>query len=192
MELLDEERVFFGNNISVIKRDETCTIYRMQDITGEGTMTCYKVFPGIDLMYNDFHIQSCFSNFHPKVDMIGIDHCREGRIEWEFKNGSFMYMEEGDLQIDMKKQHTNRFGFPLSHYHGITVAIYIEEAIKTLASVFDGYWVDLNALKEKFCLSEKPFIMRAEDSIKHIFSELYTVPNTIKINYSTFPVKILG
>lgn len=188
-ELFDEERIFFGNNISVLQKDETLTVYSMKDVTGDGTMNCYRVFPGIDLLYNDFHMQSCFSKFRPKVDMIGIDHCREGRIEWEFKNGSFMYMEEGDLQIDMKKNHTNRFGFPLNHYHGITIAIYIDEAVKTLETVFDGYSVDLQALKEKFCLSEKPFIMRAEASIKHIFSELYTVPDKIRLSY--YKIKIL-
>ncbi|MFZ2540029.1 MAG: hypothetical protein WAX04_14205 [Oscillospiraceae bacterium] len=56
METELDEKVFYGNNITVIKRDEECTIYKMKDVTGEGTMTCYKVFPGIDLMYNDLHM----------------------------------------------------------------------------------------------------------------------------------------
>lgn len=162
---------------------------KMQDATGEGTMTCYKVFPGIDLLYNDFHMQSGFSEFQPKVEMIGIDHCREGRIEWELPNGSYMYLQEGDLQINAKDHHTMGFGFPLCHYHGITVAVYIEEALKTLATTFDGFYVDLHTLHDKFCTSTRPFIMRAEDSIHHIFSELYTVPDKIRKNY--FKIKVL-
>lgn len=161
----------------------------MKDSTGEGTMTCYKVFPGIDLLYNDFHMQRCFSEFRPQVEMIGIDHCREGRIEWEFQNASYMYLKAGDLQINSKDNHATGFSFPLSHYHGITVAIYMDEALKTLSTIFDGFVIDSYALREKFCLGKKPFIMRATDSIQHIFSELYTVPEQIRKEY--FKIKVL-
>jgi AraC-like DNA-binding protein len=184
-----EEKVFYGNNVAVLKRAADCTVYQMQDATGEGFMTCYNVFPGIDLLYNDFHMQSCFSEFRPKVAMIGIDHCREGRIEWEFRDGSYMYLQEGDLQINAKEHHAMGFGFPLSHYHGITVAVYLDEALPTLATVFDGVWVDLPALRDKFCAGPRPFIMRAADSIQHIFSELYTVPEAIRRNY--LKIKVL-
>lgn len=152
-------------------------------------MTCYKVFPGIDLLYNDFHMQSCFSEFRTNIDMIGIDHCREGRIEWEFKNDTYMYLEEGDLQIDMRKYHSNGYGFPLRHYHGITIAIYIDEALNSSAAIFEGFSVDLQALRKKFCTGEDPFIMRAKDSVQHIFSELYTVPDKIRVSY--FKIKVL-
>jgi AraC-like DNA-binding protein len=189
MKLTLEERAFLGNNITVINRDEDCTVYIMKDAVGEGTMTCYKVFPGIELMYNDFHMQSCFSEFRPKVEMIGIDHCREGRIEWEVQNGVYMYLQEGDLQITGKERHATGFGFPLSHYHGITVAVYINEAIKKLSSIFDGFSVDLHALREKFCSGPRPFIMRAEDSVQHIFAELYRVPDKIRNDY--FKIKVL-
>lgn len=184
-----EEKVFYGNNVTLIKKDENCTIYKMKDATGEGTMTLYQVFPGIDLMYNDFHMQSCFSEFQPKVEMIGIDHCREGRIEWELQNGSYMYLQEGDLQINAKNSHRARFGFPLNHYHGITIAVYIEEASKTLSTVLGGISIDLYELRKKFCEGKRVFIMRAGDSIQHIFSELYTVRDRIRTDY--FKIKVL-
>ncbi|KEJ02489.1 AraC family transcriptional regulator [Clostridium botulinum A2B3 87] len=189
MHKLLEENVSFGNNITVIKRGENCTVYKMKDITGEGTMTCYNVFHGIDLIYNDFHLKNCFSEFIPKVKMMAIDHCKKGRIEWEFQNGSYIYLQEGDMQINGRKHHNVGFGFPLNHYEGITVAIYIEEALKTLSTIFQGFSIDLQELYNKFCYKESPFIMRAKDSIEHIFSELYNVPNEIRANY--FKIKIL-
>jgi len=81
LDKLLEGKVSFGNNIALIKRDEDCSVYKMKDITGEGTMTCYNVFHGIDLIYNDFHLKNCFSEFIPKVKMMAIDHCKTGRIE---------------------------------------------------------------------------------------------------------------
>jgi hypothetical protein len=44
-----EDKVFYGNNITAIKKCEDCTVYKMKDAIGEGAMTCYMIFPGIDL-----------------------------------------------------------------------------------------------------------------------------------------------
>ena len=183
------EKVPGGDNVMRAGIDGDATVYRMRDASGEGAMTRFHVLPGIDLIYNDFHMQRCCSRFRPDNDMIGIDHCREGRIEWGMGNGSYVYLQEGDLQITPKQQHAQEFGFPLNHYHGITVALSVGEAEKTLAGIWDGIPVDLSALRDKFCTGSKPFIMRAADSVKHIFSELYAVPGSIRIPF--FRIKVL-
>ena len=146
-----DQKMYCGDNVHKICGDENVEVYGMRDQTGEGTMTCFHVLPGIDLLFNDFHMQSCISQAKPKVDMLSFDHCREGRIEWEFENGSYLYLQQGDLQITTKERHQCAFGFPLNHYHGITVAVYIEEAKRTLADVLNGVPVDLKRLKDKFC-----------------------------------------
>ena len=67
MEKLSEDKAFYGNNITIIKEIKDCTVYKMKDITGEGIMTCYNVFPGVNLIYNDFHMENCFSEFYLKL-----------------------------------------------------------------------------------------------------------------------------
>lgn len=184
-----ENKIYDGDHVMRTEIDGDATVYRMRDASGEGAMTHFHVLPGIDLIYNDFHMQRCCSRFRPRIDMIGIDHCREGRIEWGLENGSYVYLQEGDLQITTKQQHAQEFGFPLNHYHGITVALFVAEAEKTLAGIWDGIPVDLSALRDKFCTGSRPFIMRAADSVKHIFSELYAVPESIRIPF--FRIKVL-
>lgn len=184
-----ENKVHCGQNIAVLKNDRDCTVYKIQDSAGEGTMTCYRVLPGIELIYNDFHMPCCISEFKPRVEMLTIDHCREGRIEWEFAEDTYTYLQQGDLQINSKEHHAIGFSFLLNHYHGITVAVYIEEASKALADILEGFSVDLKLLQNKFCSSKKPFIVRAKDSINHIFSELYKVPDTIRMSY--YRIKVL-
>lgn len=184
-----QDKLYYGTKINIVKNSKDCTIYKMKDDTGEGLMTCYKVFPGIDLIYNDFHMKYCISELIPNVKMMGIDHCREGRIEWEFNNNSYMYLKAGDLQINSRKNHNIGFGFPLNHYHGITIAIFIDEAIENLSSTFKEFSIDLPSLYEKFCSKNFPFIMRSGESIEHIFAELYSVSEEIKINY--FKIKVL-
>lgn len=152
-------------------------------------MTRYRVLPGIDLLYNHFQTQGCISEFRPEVEMLAIDHCREGRIEWNLDSGSCLYLGERDLQIGTRENHTGDFGFPLGHYQGITVAVYMEEARTTLSTALGGLSIDLPALRDKFCRGGRSFMLRTNESVQHIFAELYTVPGAMKLDY--FKVKVL-
>ena len=58
MKLTEQEKCIYGNSVQVVAREDDCTIYTREDETGTARMTCYRVFPGIDLVYNDIHMQS--------------------------------------------------------------------------------------------------------------------------------------
>ena len=184
-----ERKMNYAGNVYKISADEQISIYKMEDETGEGTMTCFHVLPGIDLIYNDFHMQSCLPYLDAKAGMVCIDHCREGRLEREFRKGSYIYMQEGDLQITDGNHYDGRYSLPLSHYHGISVCIHIHEAKKTLEKILGGIPVDLAEFKSKFCSGDKPFIMRASDSVQHIFYDLYDTPDKTRMPY--FKIKVL-
>jgi len=178
-----------GDNVRLVCEDDGCAVFQMKDATGEGRMTFYSVFPGVYLLYNDFHMEHCISGFSPSVEMICIDHCREGRIEWNIEHNKYIYIESGDIQINARGNHTGDFRFPLKHYHGLTIAFVLEEAEKSLLHVMDGFSVDLRKLKEGFGGDGKNFIMRAGAQIDHIFSELYHIPDRIRLPY--FKIKVL-
>ncbi|MBS3977122.1 MAG: helix-turn-helix transcriptional regulator [Syntrophomonadaceae bacterium] len=185
-----DDLILVGHNIpSIVVEDEKRAVYQMKNQTGEGVMICYTVFSGAYLIYNDFHMQSCDSVFKPDVDMFCIDHCREGRIEQDMGNGAYDYLEAGDLKIDNRKGHNTHFEFPLSHYHGITVALCMEQAAKTLAAEMSSFSIDLYALQKKYLSGGVHCVVRGQNAIKHIFSELYTVPDHIRIPY--FKIKVL-
>ncbi|WP_304942098.1 helix-turn-helix domain-containing protein [Vallitalea guaymasensis] len=184
-----EDKVFLGQNVSVICKDNDCTVFQMKDETGEGLMTTYKVFPGVYLMYNDYHMKSCISEFKPHCNMFSINHCNEGRMEWDVGDGAYLYLREGDLKIDNCNHHTGNYSFPLTHYHGISILLCVEEATKSLNSVLYGFPVDLIELQKKYCDNKKSYVIRGEKSIAHIFSELYAVPSKIKKYY--FKIKVL-
>lgn len=179
----------FGSNIVKVEESEDMCVFHMSDNTGNGVMTLYHVFPGISLMYNDFHMAGCISEFHTDIPIIGIDHCREGRIEWEMPGGSFLYIQEGDLQIDSRPGNSQSFGFPLNHYHGITIAININEAGNSIGDLLSEFGINIDILYEQFCADKTSYIKRANESISHIFSELYSVKNHQRIY--RFRVKIL-
>lgn len=40
-----------------VAESEGCRVFQFHSETGEGSMTQYDLFPGVYLMYNDFHME---------------------------------------------------------------------------------------------------------------------------------------
>lgn len=183
------EKYQMGNNIEVITADSGCTVMKMKNEDGIGVMTFYKVFDGIDIIYNDFHMKSCKSEFIPETPMFCVDHCREGSIEQEVKAGVFRYSRAGDLKIDDRVSHNTDFYFPLAHYHGISICFEVPKADKSIKSVFPDFPVSIADLRDKYCKDNNNFFLRGELGVNHIFSELYNVPKKIQDYY--FKIKVI-
>ena len=96
--------LFYDTKVQTLAENETSHILQMQNDSGDGLMSFYTVFPGIFLLFNDFHMKQCQSRFTAGQDMFCIDHCREGRIEQEIANGAYLYMSAGDIFFDIRKQ----------------------------------------------------------------------------------------
>lgn len=151
-------------------------------------MTCYRVFPGIDLVYNDIHMQS--SGMKPAMhgNFLEINHCREGRAECECGD-QFYYITAGDLSIQQRKDCSHASYYPLSHYHGISILIDADHSPMCLSCFLKDVNVQPTTLIQKFCKNEAGYVVRSQPRLTHIFSELYTVPESIRKGY--FKVKIL-
>nr|WP_303664334.1 AraC family transcriptional regulator [Ruminococcus bromii] len=175
--------------IQTVEHGESFSIYRSQDSTGDCEITVYPVFSGIELVYYDVHMQSCDINLAKGREMLIITHCQEGRIEFEYKNGEYLYLASGDLSIQKNTENIRHRYCPLSHYHGVSVAIDMNRVPRCFSCILDDVFVSPEELEMKFC-SEKPYsIMRENISIEHIFSELYSVPENIRKGYHK--VKVL-
>lgn len=56
-EELIKTQVLKGEAAQTIIRGENCSVYKMENETGEGVITRYPVFPGIELLYDDMVMQ---------------------------------------------------------------------------------------------------------------------------------------
>ena len=182
------DKAGFGSNVHEVAAESDCKVLRIDDETGEGFMTMYRVLDGVYLMYNDFHLKSCISEYRNAETVLCIDHCREGRIEHENSLGGRYYMEAGDLRIDKRVHHEGKVELPLSHYHGITIGFVSEVAQASLKRELPFLSVDLNALSEKFCPQNREFLLRTNETVNAVFSQLYHAPKAIRSDY--FKVKI--
>ena len=84
-EELIKTQVLKGEAAQTIIRGENCSVYKMENETGEGVITRYPVFPGIELLYDDIHMSCGVAHREdPRADLLEINHCRTGRFECEF------------------------------------------------------------------------------------------------------------
>lgn len=188
-----QSRVFYGPGTRSFTLSDGCTVYKIENETGVGTMTRLSVLPGMELFYNDMHITTVHvgQNKVPVEDVMEINHCREGRFECEFSDGGAVYLGAGDLAANMLTHPPRDSWFPLSHYHGISVMVDLRAAQDTLCQIgqiFDSTPIDLYAMRDRLCGENRCFIIRATEGIQHIFSELYAAPSGMGRDYCKLKV----
>ncbi|MCR5168040.1 MAG: AraC family transcriptional regulator [Oscillospiraceae bacterium] len=184
----NDKPIDLENIVSELSKIESCRVMRVANETGEGIMTIYPVFEGVYIIYDSFRMRECESSFHAQ-NILCIDHCREGRIETSAGKKGSCFLSEGDVRIDDGSHNNGRSFFPLDRYYGLTIGFEIGRAQKSIAAAMPALSVDLNSLAKKFCERGTPFVLAKEPGISHIFSELYAVPEKIRISY--FRIKAL-
>lgn len=181
--------ILYGPDTKQIRDDELCSIYRTKHGNGTGVVTKYDVLPGIQLFYQDFHLDSLdYSRTEQDFskNVITINHCRLGRFEAEFPNGEFIYLGEGDLAMNLPEKAPVRNTFPLSHFHGITITISTPEAaqgIRELEEVFGEIPIHFEILRERLLKGNELVIFRSEPALEHILGEMYEEQKHTRLFY---------
>ena len=133
--------------------------------------------------------ESCSVYQMNSTHTFAIHHCREGRIEWEVSNGAYLYLASGDIMLDSSTTENKYCSFPVSHYHGITITISVPKAIAEISELLSMFSIDLEQLEQLFALKNRPFIMHGNSVSDHVISELYHIPDSIRLEY--LRVKVL-
>lgn len=187
---------FICRNISCPKKLELMysqddkAILEISDDKSRYTMTVYQVFPGIQLVYSDAHVQSVTLKEREKAsdNIFEISHCREGRLEYEV-NGEYHHLSPGDVAITKSNWVSQDSYFPLGHYHGISIRIDLEQTPECMSCILEDVKVNPKDIAIKFFSKEGSFVERENPVMENIFSQLYSVRSDIKKGY--FKLKIL-
>lgn len=177
------------DSYTIIEKNEDYQCFCIKGDTGYAVLTEYDVFPGVHIIYNDVHMDKVSVKVPPPSTIFEINHCSEGRIECEFNSGEYMYLGRGDLSFNMKAKVNKSSVFPLGHYHGITVSFDFSEDHDFFSFIGEEFKVDLKGLRDRICGMREFTVMRMNQRVEHIFSELYEVPASIRRGY--FKVKVL-
>ena len=172
----------------ILSEEPDHTVLVTENATGSMTETVYQIFPGIRLVYKDVHMLRYEYPSPEQDNLLEINHCREGRSEYHI-GSQYYYLSAGDLSVSKSNKLGTEAYFPTSHYHGISIIIDPGKAPECLSCFLDDVNVRPAALMQNFCPGDECFIIRSTESLEHIFSELYHIPESIRRGY--FKVKVL-
>lgn len=170
------------------ENDSSCNCFHLENDSGVGEITLYQVFPGIELVYNDMHLAYCNKNQKPAGSVMEINYCKEGRCECLFGAHQYCYMSAGDLSFCSLQETSHQSEFPTAHYHGITITIDFSKITDEMTHILELLSVNIERIKALSKMQEFTMI-RANQTVEHIFSELYTIPEKIRHGY--IRVKVL-
>ena len=171
-----------------LRKTDAPRLLHLDATGGEAIATVYPVFPGMELMYRDIHARSCREERGGPGERLEIHHCLEGRVEYR-QNGRYFYLAPGDMVVARASSLPQGSRFPTGHYHGIVVVIDPAAAPECLSCILSDVEVRPAALMEKLCPGGAVFAARSSRRVKHVFSELYAVPEDIRKGY--LKVKLL-
>lgn len=144
----------------------------------------FELYPGIELSFHcyladHFHIRHCHG-----ISVLSIDHCRAGRIGWEMKDGLSLYFGNGDLSFHYTdKCSDSEITLPLGYYEGLSVDLDLPVLQKQLPELLGDAGVDVGNLCRKFCGEKETAALPSSSRIEHIFSEVYDLPEQMKLPY---------
>lgn len=177
----------YGSSVAAADNN-ACNRFHLENESGVGDITLYHVFPGIELVYNDMHMAYCNQNQKPASDILEINYCIEDRSECLFGEHQYCYMAAGDLSFCSLQDHAHQSEFPTSHYHGIIITVDFSRITAEMSNILTLLSVNLEQIKTLSQMRDFT-IIRANPSVRHIFSELYQIPENIRQGY--IRVKVL-
>ena len=164
---------FYGTLQPAETSSGAAQIYNITNETGTGRVTVCPVFAGAELCYNDMHLASCNQNQTAAQNVIEINHCRVGRYECTFGENSCCYLAAGDFAVSAGTRKKSASCFPLRHYHGITVLLDLDALAPEMRQGMAWFGIDLARIRSYICTANRCCILRGNEAIEHIFSELY-------------------
>ena len=100
------------------------------------------------------------------------------------KGGLSLYFGNGDLSFHYTdKCSDSKITLPLGYYEGLSVALDLPVLQKNMPGLLGDAGVDAGDLCLKFCGDRETAALPASSRIEHIFSEVYDLPEQMKLPY---------
>lgn len=104
------------NNIRVLIHNDHRIVYQIDCVDGTGTVEVLTLFPGVVLQFHSFHCKSFQLSESKEVgNSLKINYCTEGRMEVRMSDNLLLFMEPGNLSIDVRKAQDS------FNFHAVTI-----------------------------------------------------------------------
>ncbi len=132
------------------------------------------VFPGIELVYLTFEADFVSMEHSMPEDVLQINYCRAGQIDWEMDGGRHIFLNPGDLSLHtMKSCAHSALTFPTGQYQGLSLWIDLQQAAANPPELLRDTGIFPNLLQRKFCRNDAVAFLAGNEQTEHIFSGFY-------------------
>lgn len=170
-------------NIRVLAHNEQRIVYQIDCVDGTGTVEVLTLFPGVVLQFHSFHCKSFHLSESKEVsNSLKINYCMEGRMEVRMSDNLFLFMEPGNLSIDVRKAQDS-FQFPCGHYHGMELLFHSSALSRDAPELLKILGVNGRQVQTRFCRDTQSYVVRADDRVKKLFEDMGNAPYECRIPY---------
>lgn len=158
---------------------------------GRGKMEAYHVFPGIDASYNVLYASEFTVRHAASVGVLELFYCHSGRVGWNMRGGTAVYLGEGDLTAHSAECCADSaMMFPLGYAEGISISVDLEILEAECPKLLREAGVDIGKLQTVFC-SGNPVSIPACPALEGIFAPLYFASSSRRRAYLQLKVQEL-
>lgn len=152
---------------------ESGCVPRQAQTKGKGIIEPYAVFDGVMLEYNCFQGGSVRFTHRPLPHVLEINYCHQGRVGWDMKSGSTVYLGAGDLAMQpMDCCADSLMRFPSGWYMGIQITVDFSAISPRLSAILERNGIQIDALQHRYCCHQV-FSLARSPQIDSIFSVLF-------------------
>lgn len=159
--------------------------------SGKGKMETYVLFPGIEASYNVFLAPQIAFHHDASDSMLELFHCRSGRVGWNMRGGTAIYLGAGDMTAHSTACCADSdMMFPLGYAQGISFSVDLQYLTTDCPDIVREAGVDPARLQRMFC-DGNPVAISACPELERIFASLYSVRSEILYPYLKLKVQEL-
>ena len=170
-------------NIRVLTHSGQRIVYQIDCVDGTGTVEVITLFPGVVLQFHSFHCKSFHLSESKEVgNSLKINYCTEGRMEVRMSDNLFLFMEPGNLSVDVRKAQDS-FQFPCGHYHGVELLFHSSTLNRDAPELLKTVEVDGKQVQLRFCKDAQSYVVRADDRLRKLFEDMGNAPPECRTPY---------
>ena len=159
---------------------------------GKGRVSVYQVYPGIRLSLLCFLSEQAAFRHPASPAVLEVGHCRAGRVGWNMKNGTSVYLGSGDLSCHSAVCCADSvMTYPMKYYEGISVSMDLETLADCLPGVLSDTVIDIRKLREAYCKPQKSIFISSCPETEGIFLPLYDLPEALRLPYFQLEIQEL-
>lgn len=158
--------------------------YRLENETGDGTITACALFPGLQALFLDLRMRRCDNSLELDKNVVEIGYCLDGRFECNVSERHCHFASAGDFSIGYAGKKESHGAFPTGRYQGID--IFLDER------AFDAHHAE--ALRELDVRMERIHALFALDSQCFVWRrspELAAIATAIANGFKTKNIPLL-